>query len=89
MLVRSEFQRQRQLSPFRRQSVVQVLPKSEVSLYSYISKSAGKAKDKFMMPMLCFNVISGESRAGNLLGVFWRVQSSRLCRQKPAVLRRT
>ena len=40
--------------------------KSEVSLNTYISKSAGKATDKFMMPVLCFNVISGESRAGNL-----------------------
>ena len=30
--------------------------KSEVSLYTYISKSAGKATDKFMMPVLCFFV---------------------------------
>ena len=41
--------------------------KSEVSFYTYISQSAGKAKVKFMMPVLCFNVISGESHAGNLL----------------------
>ena len=41
--------------------------KGEVSLCTYISKSAGKAIDKFMMPVLGSNVISGESHAGNLL----------------------
>ena len=41
--------------------------KSEVSLCTYISTSAGKATDKFMMPVLCFSVISGESHAGNPL----------------------
>ena len=40
--------------------------KSEVSLYTCISKPAGKATDKFIMPVLCFNVISDESPAGNL-----------------------
>ena len=38
--------------------------KSEVRLYTYISKLTGKPKDKFMMPVLCFNVTSGESQAG-------------------------
>ena len=37
--------------------------KSEVRLYTYISKLT----DKFMMPMLCFNVISGGSHAGSCL----------------------
>ena len=41
---------------------------SEVSLYTYISKSAGKVTDKFMMPVLCLDVISGESHAP--IGVF-------------------
>ena len=40
---------------------------SEVSLYTYISKSAGEATDKFVMLVLCLNVIRGESHAGNLL----------------------
>ena len=34
--------------------------KSEMSLYTCISRSPGKPTDKFMMPVLCFNVISGE-----------------------------
>ena len=37
--------------------------KSEVRLCTYISKLT----DKFMMPVLCFNVISGGSRAGSCL----------------------
>ena len=41
--------------------------KSEVSLYTNISRSAGKPTDKFMMPVLCFNVISGERHADNFL----------------------
>ena len=40
---------------------------SEVSLCTYISKLTGKPTDKFMLPVLCFNVISGGSRAGNSL----------------------
>ena len=41
--------------------------KSEVRLYTYISKLTGKPTDMFMMPVLCFNVISGGSRAGSCL----------------------
>ena len=37
--------------------------KSEVRLYTYISKLT----DKFMMPVVCFNVTSGERHAGNCL----------------------
>ena len=37
--------------------------KSEVRLYTYISMLT----DKFMMPVLCFNVISGGSHTGNCL----------------------
>ena len=37
--------------------------KSEVRFYTYISKFT----DKFMMPVLCFNVTSGERHAGNCL----------------------
>ena len=37
--------------------------KSEVRLYTYISKPT----DKFLMPVLCFNVISGGSHAANCL----------------------
>ena len=37
--------------------------KSEVRLYTYISKLT----DKFMMPVLCFNVTKGERHAGNCL----------------------
>ena len=59
--------------------------KSEVSLYTYISKSVGKATDKFMMPVLCFNVTSGESHASNLLAC----SEFLIVPKKPAVLRRT
>ena len=41
--------------------------KSEVSLYTYISRSAGTPTDKSMMPVSSFNVISGEGHAGSLL----------------------
>ena len=41
--------------------------KSEMSLYTCISKSVGKPTDNLMMPVSSFNVISGESHAGNLL----------------------
>ena len=65
VLVWSEFQRQR----YTRHSmtVCRAGAISEVSLHTNISKSAGKATDKFMMPVLCFNVIRGEILASNIL----------------------
>ena len=41
--------------------------KSEVRVYTYISKLTSKLTDKFIRPVLCFNVISGGSHAGNCL----------------------
>ena len=41
--------------------------KSEVRIDTYISKLTSKPTDNFMMPVLCFNVISGGSRAGSCL----------------------
>ena len=58
---------------------------NEVFPYTYISKSVGKATDKFMMPVLCFNVTSGESHASNLLAC----SEFLIVPKKPAVLRRT
>merc|ERR1719450_1697792 len=40
---------------------------NEMTLYSYISKLAGKPTDKFVMPVPSFNVINGGSHAGNRL----------------------
>ena len=40
---------------------------NEVFSYTYISTLTGKPTDKFMMPVICFNVIGGGSRAGNCL----------------------
>ena len=40
---------------------------SEVSLWLCISKLTGMLADKFVMPQLSFNVISGGSRAGHCL----------------------
>ena len=40
---------------------------TKVSLCLHISKLTGKPTDKFMMLVLCFNVISGGSHAGNCL----------------------
>ena len=52
-----------QLSPFRRQSSVQVLRRVR-----YVStRTSPKLTDKFMMPVLCFNLISGGSQAGSCL----------------------
>ena len=41
--------------------------KSEVRLYTCVLKFTSKPTDKFTMPVLCFNVISGGSRAGSCL----------------------
>merc|ERR1719393_871878 len=40
---------------------------SEMPLYQYLAKIAGKATDKFVMPVPSFNVINGGSHAGNRL----------------------
>merc|ERR1719343_1665302 len=40
---------------------------SEMPLYQYIAKIAGKPTDKFVMPVPSFNVINGGSHAGNRL----------------------
>merc|ERR1719433_1989851 len=40
---------------------------SEMPLYQYIAKLAGKPTDKFVMPVPSFNVINGGSHAGNRL----------------------
>ena len=40
---------------------------STVCLYTYITKLTGKPTEKCMMTVLCFNVISGGSHAGNCL----------------------
>merc|ERR1740121_2984950 len=40
---------------------------SEMPLYQYIAKIAGKPMDKFVMPVPSFNVINGGSHAGNRL----------------------
>lgn len=40
---------------------------SEMPLYQYIAKLAGKPMDKFVMPVPCLNVINGGSHAGNRL----------------------
>merc|ERR1719148_494428 len=40
---------------------------SEMPLYQYIAKLAGKPMDKFVLPVPCFNVINGGSHAGNRL----------------------
>jgi enolase len=40
---------------------------SEIPLYQYIAKIAGKPMDKFVMPVPSFNVINGGSHAGNRL----------------------
>merc|ERR1719230_2500593 len=39
----------------------------QMPLYEYIAKIAGKATDKFVMPVPSFNVINGGSHAGNRL----------------------
>merc|ERR1711920_830122 len=38
---------------------------SEMPLYQYIAKLAGKPTEKFVMPVPSFNVINGGSHAGN------------------------
>merc|ERR1712125_241943 len=38
---------------------------SEMPLYQYIAKIAGKPTDRFVMPVPCLNVINGGSHAGN------------------------
>jgi len=40
---------------------------SQMPLYKYIAKLAGKPTDKFVMPVPSFNVINGGSHAGNRL----------------------
>merc|ERR1719158_2458882 len=40
---------------------------SEMPLYQYIAKIAGKPQDRFVMPVPSFNVINGGSHAGNRL----------------------
>jgi len=40
---------------------------SEMPLYQYIAKIAGKPQDQFVMPVPSFNVINGGSHAGNRL----------------------
>merc|ERR1719386_398639 len=40
---------------------------SEMPLYQYIAKLAGKPMDRFVMPVPSFNVINGGSHAGNRL----------------------
>merc|ERR1711985_164208 len=40
---------------------------SEMPLYQYIAKLAGKPIDRFVMPVPSFNVINGGSHAGNRL----------------------
>merc|ERR1719222_315832 len=40
---------------------------SEMPLYQYIAKLAGKPSDRFVMPVPSFNVINGGSHAGNRL----------------------
>merc|ERR1719201_771760 len=40
---------------------------SEMPLYQYIAKIAGKPTDRFVMPVPCLNVINGGSHAGNRL----------------------
>merc|ERR1719174_3422600 len=40
---------------------------SEMPLYQYIAKLAGKPTDKFVMPVPSLNVINGGSHAGNRL----------------------
>lgn len=40
---------------------------SEMPLYQYIAKIAGKPTDRFVMPVPSFNVINGGSHAGNRL----------------------
>merc|ERR1711897_116267 len=40
---------------------------SEMPLYQYIAKLAGKSTDRFVMPVPSFNVINGGSHAGNRL----------------------
>merc|ERR1719476_831580 len=40
---------------------------SEMPLYMYIAKLAGKPVDRFVMPVPSFNVINGGSHAGNRL----------------------
>lgn len=40
---------------------------SQMPLYQYIAKTAGKPTDKFVMPVPSFNVINGGSHAGNRL----------------------
>jgi len=40
---------------------------SEMPLYQYIAKLAGKPTDRFVMPVPCLNVINGGSHAGNRL----------------------
>merc|ERR1719321_2291903 len=40
---------------------------SDMPLYQYIAKIAGKPMDRFVMPVPCFNVINGGSHAGNRL----------------------
>jgi enolase len=40
---------------------------SEMPLYQYIAKLAGKPTDRFVMPVPSFNVINGGSHAGNRL----------------------
>ena len=52
-----------QLSPFRRQSAVQVLRRARC----VSTRTARSPQTKFMMPVLCFNVISGGRHAGNCL----------------------
>ena len=41
--------------------------KSEVFLFTYISKPTSKPTDRFVMLVLCFNVTSGGSHTGNCL----------------------
>ena len=66
MLVQSDFQRQRNSRHFD-DSLSCKCCKQGVSLCTYISKLTDKPTDKFMMPVLCFNVISGGSHTGNCL----------------------
>merc|ERR1719321_1298688 len=40
---------------------------SEMPLFQYIAKLAGKPMDRFVMPVPSFNVINGGSHAGNRL----------------------
>ena len=65
--VQTEFQRQRNSRNFDDSKSCRCCEERGTSVHVHLETLTGKPLDKFMMPVLCFNVISGRSHSGNCL----------------------